>query len=184
VPSYQDEATLIARAKQFDRTAIAELYRRYVQRIYRYVYYRVGDESTAEDLTAEVFLRALESLETYSYRGVPFVAWLYRIAQARVADYHRRWARRGEALPLDERLVSEEEGLATLAERRETYEGLYVALQQLTMEQQQVIALKFLAGLNNAEVAYVLNKTEGAVKALQHRALASLQRFLGETEHE
>ncbi|MCD6552798.1 MAG: sigma-70 family RNA polymerase sigma factor [Anaerolineae bacterium] len=182
MPLYRDEAALVARAKQFDRAAIAELYRRYVQRIYRYVYYRVGDESTAEDLTAEVFLRALEGLESYSYRGVPFVAWLYRIAQARVADYHRRWGRRGETLPLDEKLVGMDDDLATFAEHREAYEDLYTALQQLTEEQQQVIALKFLAGLKNAEVAYVLGKTEGAVKALQHRALASLQRILGEDE--
>jgi RNA polymerase sigma-70 factor (ECF subfamily) len=182
VPSYQDEVALVARAKQFDRAAIAELYRRYVQRVYRYVYYRMGDKSTAEDLTAEVFLRALEGLETYSYRGVPFVAWLYRIAQAKVADYYRRRARRGETLPLDERLVSKEEDLATFVEHQGTYKDLYAALQRLTEEQQQVVTLKFLAGLNNAEVAYVMGKTEGAVKALQHRALASLQRILGEGE--
>ncbi len=182
MPSYQDEAELVARAKQFDRTAIAELYRRYVQRIYRYVYYWVGDEPTAEDLTAEVFLRALESLTTYSYRGVPFVAWLYRIAQARVADHHRRRARRGEKLPLDEGLISTEENLAALAERRETYKDLYAALQRLTAEQRQVIVLKFVAGLKNEEIAYVLDKSEGAIKALQHRALASLQRILGEDD--
>ncbi len=178
MPPYQDEAALVARAKQFDRTAIAELYRRYVQRIYRYVYYRVGDESIAEDLTAEIFLRALEGLEAYSYRGVPFVAWLYRIAQARVVDYHRRRTRRGENLPLHEALADAEQDVTVSAERREAYADLYAALRQLTPEQQQVIALKFLAGLKNAEVAYVLGKTEGAVKALQHRALASLQRIL------
>ncbi|MDY7041580.1 MAG: sigma-70 family RNA polymerase sigma factor [Chloroflexota bacterium] len=178
--AYHDEAALVARAKQFDRAAVAELYQRYVQRIYRYVYYRVGDESTAEDLTAEVFLRALESVETYSYRGVPFVAWLYRIAQARIADYHRRRARRGEALPLNERLVGTEEDLAAFVERQGSYGSLYAAMQQLTEEQRQVIALKFLAGLKNTEVAYVLDKTEGAVKALQHRALAALQRLMGE----
>ncbi|MBC7252226.1 MAG: sigma-70 family RNA polymerase sigma factor [Anaerolineae bacterium] len=178
MPPYQDEATLVARAKQFDRTAIEELYRRYVQRIYRYVYYRVGDEAVAEDLTAEIFLRALEGLEAYSYRGVPFVAWLYRIAQARVVDYHRRRTRRGEDLQLHEALADAEQDVTVSAERQEAYADLYAALQQLTPEQQQVIALKFLAGLTNAEVAYVLGKTEGAVKALQHRALASLQRIL------
>lgn len=179
MPSYQDEAELVAQAKQFNRTAIAELYRRHVQQIYRYVYYWVGDEPTAEDLTAEVFLRALESLRTYSYRGVPFVAWLYRIAQARVADYHRRRARRGEKLPLDEGLIGAEEDLVSLAENRQTYRDLYIALQQLTAEQKQVIVLKFVAGLKNEEVAYVLGKSEGAIKSLQHRALASLQRILG-----
>jgi RNA polymerase sigma factor (sigma-70 family) len=85
-----NETTLIQRACQMEQSAISALYRQHVQAIYRYIYYRVGDEPTVEDLTAKVFVRAIEGLPTYEPRGVPFVAWLYRIAQARVADYFRR----------------------------------------------------------------------------------------------
>jgi RNA polymerase sigma-70 factor (ECF subfamily) len=176
-----DETTLIQRARRLDRAAISTLYRQHVQAIYRYVYYRVGDASIAEDLTAEVFLRAIEGLPDYEPRGVPFAAWLYRIAHARVADHFRR-QRRAETVALDESHPSGEDSPLAKAERSSFYENLEAALRQLTLYQQQVIILKFIEGLSNAEVAQILNKTEGAVKSLQHRALNALHRLMGRSD--
>jgi RNA polymerase sigma-70 factor (ECF subfamily) len=173
---HNDESSLIERAKRYDQKAISELYKRHVQSIYRYIYYRVGDVNVAEDLTADVFLKALEGLERFTYRGIPFSAWLYRIAHARAMDHFRRQARR-EHLPLDERLVATGKGPQAMVEARLDHEELQSAIAQLTTDQQQVIILKFVEGLSNAEVAGILGKSEGAVKSLQHRALNSLQRI-------
>ena len=174
-----DEATLIERARRFDRAALSELYKHHVQAIYRYIYYRVGDVDVAEDLVSEVFLKALEGIESFTYSGAPFASWLYRIAQARVSDYFRRKARR-EHLPLDETLVSGQEEPRAEVEARLRHEELRSAIARLTEEQQQVIILKFIEGLSNAAVAQILGRTEGAVKSLQYRALASLQRIMSE----
>jgi RNA polymerase sigma-70 factor (ECF subfamily) len=161
-----------------DRTAVSALYRRYVQAIYRYVYYRVGEERTAEDLTAEVFLRAIEGLPNYEPRGAPFAAWLYRIARARTADHFRR-QRRTAASGLDEDWPSGEDSLFSQVEQLSHHQELREALAQLTPDQQQVIVLKFAGGFSNTEVASMLGKTEGAVKSLQHRALNALERLMG-----
>ena len=178
---HNDEPSLIERAKRYDPKAISELYKRHVQKIYRYIYYRVGDVNVAEDLTAEVFLRALEGLEGFTYRGIPFSAWLHRIAHARVMDHFRRRGRR-EHLPLDERLVAKGKGPQATVEARLDHEELQSAIAQLTTDQQRVIILKFVEGLSNAEVAHILGKSEGAVKSLQHRALNSLQRIMRREE--
>jgi RNA polymerase sigma-70 factor (ECF subfamily) len=174
---HNDEPFLIERAKSYDQKAISELYKRHVQSIYRYIYYRVGDVNAAEDLTADVFLKALEGLEGFTYRGIPFSAWLYRIAHARVVDHFRRQARR-ELLPLDERLVATGKGPQAAVEAQLYHEELQSAIAQLTADQQQVIILRFVEGLSNAEVARILGKSEGAVKSLQHRALNALQRIM------
>lgn len=160
-----------------ERAAISALYRRHVQAIYRYLYYRVGDEHTAEDLTAEVFLRAIEGLPNYEPRGVPFAAWLYRIAQARMADYFRRQGRTA-TVGLDEGWPSDEDLPLARVERSSLHEELRAALGRLTIDQQQVIILKFVEGFSNAEAARILGKTEGAVKSLQHRALNALHRLM------
>ncbi len=172
-----DEATLVQQACRLEGAAVSALYRRYVQAIYRYVYYRVGDAHTAEDLTAEVFLRAIEGLPDYEPGETPFVAWLYSIARARVAD-HFRQAQRTDTLDLPDHWPSDEDSLAARVESTFHQEKLREAIQQLTPDQQQVIILKFMEGLKNAEVAQILGKTEGAIKSLQNRALAALQRLM------
>ena len=176
-----DEATLVERACRMDRAAISVLYRRHVGAIYRYFYHRMGDEHTAEDLTAEVFLRAIEGLPNYEPRGVPFVAWLYRIAQARMADYFRR-EQRTAVVGLDESRLSGEVSPLARVEQSSYHEELKAAVRGLTTDQQQVIILKFVEGLSNAEVAQILGKTEGAVKSLQHRALSALRRLMGRSD--
>ena len=173
-----DESQLIKRAKSYDAGALSDLYRRHADAVFRYVYYRVGDREVAEDLVGDVFVRALEGLPAYQDTGTPFEAWLYRIAHARVVDYYRRQKVR-RAARLDESLASgEETDLSHLAAQRDDVRRVWDALRHLTDDQQQVISLRFIAGYSTAEVASVMDKTEGAIRALQHRALASLRRLL------
>lgn len=174
------ESHLIQRAKAYDGEALEELYRRHANDIFRYVYYRVGDQAVAEDIAGDVFVRALEGLASYQDTGRPFEAWLYRIAHARVVDYYRRQGRR-RVEPLGEGLAADEEtDPHRLAALRDESRQAWAAANHLTEDQQQVISLRFIAGYSTAEVAELLGKTEGAVKALQHRALASLRRLLEE----
>jgi RNA polymerase sigma-70 factor (ECF subfamily) len=172
------ESHLIERAKAYDEEALGELYRRHANAIFRYVYYRVGDQAVAEDVVGDVFERALEGLPSYQDTGRPFEAWLYRIAHARVVDHYRRQGRRHVA-PLTEGLPADgETDPHQLAAFQDDVRRAWEAVSHLTEDQQQVISLRFIAGFSTAEVARLLGKTEGAVKALQHRALASLRRLL------
>jgi len=174
----EDEKALIELAKRRDPAAISELYQRNVDAIYKYVSYRVSDSNIAEDLTAEVFLRALESIETFTDTGFPFSAWLFKIAHARVVDHWRRQHRRPQA-ELDESIADDSHNdVHSALDAEMNIAALSQALRLLSADQQQVLVLKFSSGLSNNEIAHILNKTEGAVKALQHRGLASLARIL------
>jgi len=168
------ERDLIRRAQQRDAEAFSELYQRHINLIFRYVLLRVGDEAIAEDLTSEVFVRALEALATYEDRGAPFAAWLYRIANARVIDHWRSAQRTEVSLDADDLDLEIDLAAGDVL----AYKTLSNALKQLTDEQQEVIILRFVEGHNTAETAQMMGRTEGAVKALQHRALASLARLM------
>ncbi len=170
-----DEGLLIRRASQNDPDALAQIYDAYSARIYNYIYHRTGDHDVAEDMTAEVFLRMLEAIRKGRPPRVSLGAWLYRIAHNLVVDHFRQKPKKA-SLPLDERLVAAPPDVAL--EDRLAREQLLAAISQLTPDQQQVVTLKFMEGLSNAEIASILGKSEGAVKALQHRALASLRRIL------
>ena len=172
-----DETWLIEQAKEGNPTAFAELYDRYQPAIYRYIYYRVNDVDTAEDLTAEVFVRLVEKIDRFTYKGRPLLAWLYTIARNLITDHLRR-SGRDLPLSLEEQLVGTIVDPAETVERRLRQGRLVAAIDSLTEDQRQVILLKFVEGLNNNTVAQVMGKTVGAVKALQHRALASLRRTL------
>jgi len=176
-----DESQLIERAQRGDRGALSELYRRHADAVYRYVHLRVGDAIVAEDLTAEVFLRALEGLEEYRYTGVPFIVWLYRIAHARTVDHWRQTGRRQET-ELSDRMAATGANPEVIVGTRIERADLAAALRRLTNDQQQVIILRFVEEMSLAQVAAVMNKTVGAVKALQHRALVSLSRLMSEQE--
>jgi RNA polymerase sigma-70 factor (ECF subfamily) len=175
----QDEHDLVRKAQDYDPEAFGEIYERYYNGVYRYIYYRVGEQTLAEDLTMEVFVKAMEAIDTYTFRGVPFSAWLYRIASNLVVDHFRRQPTQG-AVSLEEKLVASIEVPTQALESEFAHHALRRALSELTDDQQQVVILKFVDGLSNLEVAQILGKTEGAVKSLQHRALASLGRALGE----
>jgi len=171
------EESLVKRAQQRDTAAFAAIYEEYVDRVYRYILLRVGTRVDAEDLTEQVFLKALESIDSFKWRGAPFGAWLFRIAQNLVVDFVRRKSRR-QTSPLEEW-----EGVATgdpesAVELKLSIEETVAAVARLTEAQRQVIALRFGAGLSIAEAAGAMGKSEGAVKALQHSALVSLRRIL------
>jgi RNA polymerase sigma-70 factor (ECF subfamily) len=176
----EHEARLVQRAKDGHPDAFAEIYDCHQPAIYRYITYRVGSEAVAEDLCSEVFTRLVEHIDGFSYRGRPLIAWLYTIARNLVNEHHRLGSR-AERVPLDavmEADVPDPEGAVGLALDRER---LARALEELTDDQRQVIILRFLEGLDNVTVAQILGKSYGAVKALQHRGLASLRRvFEGE----
>lgn len=173
-----DEATLIGQAKG-NAEAFGLLYERYVTKIYNYIYYRVGNERDAEDLTARVFYRAILHLEHYTDRGVPFSAWLYKIAHNLVANWHRDEGRR-KVVPLHEAVLHGlwTEAPETMTENREEQEFLLRAIRCLPGERQQLLILKFVERLSNAEIGVVMNRSEGAVKSLYHRTLAALREEL------
>jgi RNA polymerase sigma-70 factor (ECF subfamily) len=176
----QEEHDLICKAQEYDPVAFGRIYERYYNGVYKYIYYRVGDQSLSEDLTMEVFLKAMEAIDTFTFRGVPFSAWLYRIASNLVVDHFRRQPAQS-TLSLEEKMLLGVDVPVQQLDSQFTHEVLRQALAELTEDQQQVIILKFVDGLSNVEVAQILGKTEGAVKSLQHRALASLGRVLGES---
>ena len=170
---------LVRAAQRGEAAAFGHLYEQYFDKVYSYLSFKLGNPTEAEDLAEQVFLKALESIGGYKWTGVPFQAWLFRIAHNLFVDYLRRRTQRVSE-PLDEGLPDRDwaaDPEAWLAEKV-TREGLIKAVEQLTELQKQVIALKFAGGLSNAEAARVLGRTEGAVKALQHAALQSLQRRL------
>lgn len=175
----QEEARWIQRAKEGNSAAFAEIYEHYQPIVYRYIFYRVGDAATAEDLTAEVFVRLVENIGRFTYRGRPLLAWLYTIARNVVIDHYRRVGQ-SPTLPLDERLVATKDGPEEAFEQVLTQQRLAAAIARLTEDQRQVVLLRFVEGLDSETVARMLGRPVGAVKALQHRALAALRRILGE----
>lgn len=171
-----DDKALVERAQQCDSEAFGKLYECYADRIYGYILLKIGNATEAEDLTEQVFLRALENINSFSWRGIPFVAWLFRIARNQAID-HLRAKRATCSLDSALTLSCPEPGPEMTLELNVSRKELAWAISQLTEAQQQVIALKFAGGLKNAEVAQVMNKSEGAVKALQHSAIAALRRI-------
>lgn len=174
-----DEA-LVELAK-VDPEAFGELYERHVKRVYNYIYYRVGARRLdAEDLTARTFMQALAHLPRFRQQGVPVSAWLLRIAHNLVANWHRD--NRRQIVPLEEAADRLDAGElpAEAAERREERRELLAALAQLPAERQQLIVLRFVQGMRAADIAVVMGRSEGAVKALLHRTLAGLRKNLAE----
>jgi RNA polymerase sigma-70 factor (ECF subfamily) len=180
-----DDAALVARAKR-EGEAFGALYERYVKKIYNYMYYRTGNERDAEDLTARVFQRALAHLGHYTERGLPFSAWLYRIAHNLVVNWHRDQGRR-KVLPL-EHVASHElhtlraEMPEAMTETREARDALLQAIRRLPGERQELLILKFVERLSNAEIGAMMKRSEGAVKSLYHRTLLALRDELARSE--
>ena len=166
---------LVGKAQQGDRVALEELYLLHFDRIYSYLHMSVGNRHDAEDLTTQTFLKMLEAIGRFRWQSAPFSAWLFRIAHNLAMDHFRsrRRVRTEEdvpELPGAEESSAEDQALDSLGDA-----GMLELMERLSAEQRQVLTLKFLFGFANAEVADILDKTEGAVKSLQHRALASLQ---------
>jgi RNA polymerase sigma-70 factor (ECF subfamily) len=173
----QDEESLVRRAQHRDQEAFAQLYEEYFDGIYRYVVLRIGNEMEAEDVTQQVFLNALRSISSFRWKGVPFSAWLFRIAHNQVVDYLRKKTRQATE-SIDESLAINKSDPRLVVEQRLDIEQLILATKRLTKAQQEVIALRFVSELSTAQVAKVMGKSEGAVKALQHSAIVALRKAL------
>ncbi len=170
----EPEQILVEQAKS-DPEAFGHLYQRYVDRIYNYIFHRTGSRHDAEDLTARTFYKALVSISGYTDRGVPFSAWLYRIAHNLVANWHRDQDRR-QFVALDELMISSSRHLPDHAtEERDEERVLAEAVRSLSPERQMLLILKFSEGLSNAQIGQMLGRSEGAIKSLYHRTLLDLR---------
>lgn len=178
--SISSETQLITRAISGDSEAFANLYETYVDDLYRFILHRIGHEQTAEDLTSQVFLKAWDNLGRYKMRGLPFGAWLFQIARNSVIDYYRT---RKETLPLEPTELDPAMNVSKEVERRLESEWLRTVLQRLTEDQREVLTLKFINGLKTKEVASIMGKGQGAIRALQMRALQALAEIVGR-DHE
>ena len=178
----QDEESLVRRAQHRDQEAFAQLYEEHFDKIYRYVTLRIGNETEAEDMTQQVFLNALQSISSFKWKGIPFSAWLFRIAHNQVVDYLK--SKKRTAVPLDESLASNDNNPQLIVEQKLDIEQVLAATKQLTEAQREVISLRFAGELPIAQVAKTMGKSQGAVKALQHSAIVALRKALRVTEDE
>ena len=173
-----DDLKLVRQAAS-DLDAFGELYERHVRRIYNYIYYRTGNHHDAEDLTARVFERALRHIPKFKDKGVPFSAWLYRIAHNLVANWHRDQSRR-PVVPLDDRFFTKggRNIPETEAVSKDEQRMLLAAVHLLPPDRQQLLILKFVQRFSNAEIGQIMGRTEGAIKSLYHRTLNALREEL------
>jgi len=172
----KNEAELVEQAKT-DKYAFGLLYERYHKRIYNYVYYRTGNVEDAEDLTARIFERAMKHIGRYKNQGVPFSAWLYRIAHNLVANWHRDNSRR-KIISIDDIAQWRTGGDDTpefTTQLMEDKEMLLKAIRRLPADRQELLSLKFLERLPNAEIGNIMGRSEGAIKSLYHRTLLALR---------
>lgn len=172
----QDELALIDQARTEDKEAFGQLYALYHDKIYNYIYYRMGNSADAEDLTAKVFIRAMQHISRYEDKGVPFSAWLYRIAHNLVANWHRDNSRR-QILSLDDiaqwRVADGSPEFAT--QLMEDKALLLESIRRLPADRQELLKLKFVENLSNAEIGNIMGRSEGAIKSLYHRTLLALR---------
>jgi RNA polymerase sigma-70 factor (ECF subfamily) len=178
----EDERELLKQAQAGEADAFGDLYERYAPAIFRYLYARLHDRLEAEDLTGEVFLKAWQFLPRYSQRGVPFQAFLFRIAHNALIDQYRSGHRSksSESPELVERLPDPQPGppdrFSASLERQE----VFGKLEQLSQDYQSVLILRFISDLSPEETAHVMKRSSGAIRVLQHRALAALRKLLSE----
>lgn len=176
----------LQRAASGDQDAFGVLYERYVARIYNYIYYRTGQENEAEDLTAKVFHRAYQHIGRYKNTGVPFSAWLYRIAHNLVANWHRDNSRKKE-VPLEDNPEADRKQSEFPEAEVIQYQQLDLLmrrLRKLNPERQQLIILKFVEQLSNNEIGIIMGRSEGAIKSLYHRTLNSLRNDFDDMDYE
>src|SRR5712691_9155595 len=173
-------AKLVERAQRGDREALEELYLLHFDRIYSYLHMSVGNRHDAEDLTTQTFLKMLESITQFRCQAAPFSAWLFRIAHSLAMDDFRATRRWQPEEDVPEQPGEEEPSAEAQAMQSIGRQSMLELIEDLSVEQQQVLTLKFVFNFANADVATILGKTEGAVKSLQHRALASLQKHISQ----
>jgi RNA polymerase sigma-70 factor (ECF subfamily) len=171
----QGERLIVDAAKTGDEAALSELYSLYFPRVYRYILARTGNPYDAEDLAEEVFMKVLEAIERFQWREAPFSAWLFRIAHNALISQRRKDGVRGRSGPLSDGLALDSQSPDEMVENRLALNEIMEAAQKLPEAQRQVITLRFSAGLSVAETARAMNKGEGNVKVIQHKAIAKLR---------
>ncbi len=174
-----DVRRLVERAQAGEREALEDLYLLHFDRIYSYLHMSVGNRHDAEDLTTQTFLKMLESIGRFRWQSAPFSAWLFRIAHNLAMDHFRARRRWQPEEDVPEPAGSEEPSAEAQAMQTIGRESMLRMIESLSPEQQQVLTLKFVFNFSNGEVATILEKSEGAIKSLQHRALVSLQKKIG-----
>lgn len=178
-----NDTELVIQAKK-DPVAFGPLYERYVDQVYNYIFYRVGNHQDAEDLTARTFFRALKHIGKYEERGVPMSAWFYRIAHNLVANWHRDQGRHPLA-PLEAAPASSSPDMPeTVTVENEKRAWLLSAVRRLPDDRQQLLVLKFVERLSNAEIGAIMERTEGAIKSLYHRTLIALRQDLKHSQEQ
>jgi RNA polymerase sigma-70 factor, ECF subfamily len=183
MPDGFEERELVERAKQ-DPDAFGTLYDRYFPQIYRFAYSRVRDQSLAEDVTSEVFFKALKNIKRYTYSGHPFSSWLYQITLNAVADHYRGGAAKEVELEEGADLPSREPTVVDEVVRRDRSRRVWSAIDQLPRQQRVAMILKFSEDRKIEEIAHIMGKSSGAVKLLLHRGVERLRRELPQLEAE
>ena len=180
-PPLPDEAVLVRQAIAGDDHAFTRLYDGYVERLYRFIFFRVSDDTVTEDLVSQVFLKAWQNLDRYKIGSSPFIAWLYAIARNLVIDHYRS---KKDLVPLEEAaaLPSDMQSPDEEAQLHFDLEAMRDALQVLSADQQQVLILKYIAGLPNPDIAKIMNKQEGTIRGLQMRGLQVLAKYMHREE--
>jgi len=174
----QEELDLVQRARQGEQEAFAQLYESHFDKIFRYVVLKIRNQAEAEDMTQQVFIKAYESIGSYQSQGVPFTAWLFRIAHNQMVDYVRKQSKK-QTVPLDESLqIKDDSDVEHEVEVKIEMEKVVLATAKLTKAQREVISLRFAGGLSITEAAKTMRKSEGAIKALQHSAILALRKTL------
>jgi RNA polymerase sigma-70 factor (ECF subfamily) len=173
-----DEVAIVEGAKRGDPASLTLLYEHYFPKVYRYVASRLASTEDAEDVTEEIFLRILNNVSNFEWRGLPFGAWVFRIARNEIVSHVRRQKTRGIPAELTEGIPDFAPDHTLAVETEMTMVVVRKAIEKLPEAQRQVIALRFIAGLSVAETAQALKKTENNVKVLQHKAIAKLQHMV------
>ena len=176
---YVNEEQLIRQAQNGNQHAFTQLYDQHFDKVFRYIYVRLKNQAESEDLTQEVFIKAINAIGSYKYEGAPFASWLFRIAHNQVIDFVRKRDKQ-KTTSLDEALsYAGNDDPVTETEYRYEVAELTIAIEQLSPAQREVVSLRFIAELTIAEVAKILGKSEGTIKALQFNATASLRKLMG-----
>ncbi|MFC2046916.1 sigma-70 family RNA polymerase sigma factor [Chloroflexota bacterium] len=163
--------------KKEKQEALANLYEEYYDKIARYIFTKLGDQTQAEDLASEVFLKALRSLGSYEERGIKMESWLFRIAHNLIVDHFRK-ATKHRTIPIDTVEIESEEDPVKIAETNIEFEKVSQAMKKLGKEQREVLELRFFGGLTSKETGNVLKKNDGAIRQMQHAAVEKLRALL------
>ncbi len=176
----KEEQELVKKAKNGEREAFGKLYDKHLTPIYRFVFLKVGNRADAEDISHQVFLSAWQNIRNYKFQGHPFSSWLYKIAINTVIDYWRMRKNNVSIELVSEKIITDPAEASLAVEQRLEFELVKTALLKLEPDQQNVLIMKFIDELSNKEIAHILNKSEGAIRVIQHRALRQLRQHLSD----